>query len=107
MRHATRSSHRWMVYICNGINLLFSTFLFFAIIFRCAPVDHFWNRLGPDKPKGHCHPGLAIGSTYLQSGISAGIDITFATLPLFLVAESGLDRARKIGLVALCALGEL
>jgi hypothetical protein len=106
MRHVTRNSHRWMIYICNATNVVFNIFLVFAIIFRCTPVSFFWNRV-ERKGTGVCREGVSIRSTYLQSGISAAIDITFATLPMFFIADLGFKKMQNAALGAVLLLSEL
>jgi hypothetical protein len=107
MRRVTRNSHRWMVYICNGINVVYNIFLVFATIFRCKPVPYFWMVVENRNAIGVCHPGLALRSTYLQSGISAAIDITFSTLPWWILRESGLSRKEKLSQAAVLVISYL
>jgi hypothetical protein len=96
MRRVTRNSHRWMVYICNGINVVYNIFLIFAAIFRCKPISYFWVVVENQNALGSCSPGLALRATYLQSGIGAAIDITFSTLPWWILRDSGMSNREKI-----------
>ncbi|PIA99847.1 hypothetical protein CB0940_02398 [Cercospora beticola] len=93
---------RYLIYAIGTLIIVYSTALFFAVIFACKPVDMSWDltiRVGKclDKDAIYLgHAGLNTGTTLLLFGI-----------PVPMILKLEIPRMQKIGLASMLFVGVL
>lgn len=93
----------WTVYVLMGINIIYTIGYFIMILNQCTPVSYLWTQLA--GAKGHCLPDRVIlGTSYTHNTLSILSDWILATMPLFMLKDSKLNRRTKV--IVLFLLGE-
>lgn len=96
----------WTVYALMGINAIYTIGYFILILNQCTPVSFLWTQLR--GAKGHCLPNRGIlGTSYTHNAISILSDWILATMPLFMLKGSKLNRRAKAAVLFLLGLGYL
>ncbi|EOD47612.1 putative integral membrane protein [Neofusicoccum parvum UCRNP2] len=94
----------WTVYVLMGINIVYTIGYFILILNQCAPVSYLWNQLA--GAKGHCLSiNVILGTSYTHNTISILSDWVLATMPLFMLKDSKLNRRTKAIVLFLLGLG--
>jgi hypothetical protein len=109
-RHATRLWQRRVVWVFTVVNVLLSVYMVFLFIFRCTPVNWFWDRAvshPTNSVDGYCHGKTARRSMHMQSVVSAAVDWVFATLPAFIMKDVHLRRVEKFAMWAVVIMAEV
>jgi hypothetical protein len=100
------------VYVGGSINVLYSFFLVFVIIFRCKPISWFWERteaLAIDHgaiAEGYCRPNLAKHAALAESVMSALVDWSFASLALVLMRKVEMRKIQRAAVSIVILLGQ-
>ena len=85
----------------------FSTYYIFLLIFQCHPISYFWIRFIPGSPGSCISSKLIVDSTYTHGVLSAIVDWTLGTLPIFIVWNLKLNMRGKISVAMILALGSM
>jgi hypothetical protein len=112
MRHVTRSWQRSVIYIGSVVNVMYSFFLIFVLVFRCKPINWFWERTermqyengGTDE--GTCHALLSRHGKYAECVMSALVDWSFASLPLILMRKVDMGKMQRLAVSLVVLLGQ-
>lgn len=106
LRIAMERYQIYTIYCVLSIQVTFSIFYFFFILFQCDPISYFWERVV--KPGGSCGRSHAIVKvTYAHGAIIALGDWTLGILPMFIVWNMSLKRRTKISVAVLLAFGSM
>ncbi|TID24867.1 hypothetical protein E6O75_ATG04072 [Venturia nashicola] len=106
LRVATKKLHRWIIYACLAVNIVFNAYFLAFTVFQCTPVDGFWTRMKETKGV-HCHPEIAVNSTYASSAVAASIDWIFGVLPIWIIENLQVNKRRKMALGAVMGIGAI
>jgi hypothetical protein len=105
LRVALKKAHIWIIRLLMLGTLIFGTGYFFLALFQCNPISQFW-KVSPSSPK--CiNAKIFTGMTYAASGVTAFVDWTFGTLPIFIVWDLKMARKEKfivVGILAFAAM---
>ncbi|EKG14877.1 Cell wall galactomannoprotein [Macrophomina phaseolina MS6] len=94
----------WTVYALMGINAIYTIGYFILILNQCTPASFLWTQLR--GAKGHCLPNRGIlGTSYTHNPISILSDWILATMPLFMLKGSKLNRRANAAVLFLLGLG--
>ncbi|KAF2663395.1 hypothetical protein BT63DRAFT_465962 [Microthyrium microscopicum] len=109
MRHVRRSWQRWVVYAFAWVNILFTIYMVIVLIFRCRPINYFWDRLDSagNTMEGECHLRLSRVSFLFQSAWGATIDIILATMPVLILKDVKVAHCQKTAIFAVVAFAQL
>jgi hypothetical protein len=106
LRVAVRKLHRYIVWTCIAVNILFNVYYFLFTIVQCSPINAFWLRAGGLK-NFKCHAHISVGSTFAASGVSALIDWIYGLLPVLILWDLNVNRRKKIALGLIMGLGAM
>jgi hypothetical protein len=112
LRHVKRSWQRSVVYIGNTVNIIYSFFLVFVLIFRCKPLNWFWQRTAHmqyengENFQGVCRSNFARHGLYAESVMSALVDWSFASLPLILMRYADIGKMQRAAVSLVILLGQ-
>ena len=95
------NSFKTVIYIVGSVTLGAFISSFFATIFECTPVSHFWNFMGP----GTCVNRLALFTA--TAVINTVLDFTILLLPIPSILKLQLTLTKKLQLVFTFMLGTL
>jgi hypothetical protein len=95
--HATWFS--WCLYLTHFLNIAWYLGIVFSSAFMCKPIAKSWN----PTLEGHCGstPGLWLGSAIP----SVAIDLIILLLPLPMIWSLKMNKARKLGIMAIFVCG--
>jgi hypothetical protein len=83
----------------------FSVYYLFLLIFQCHPVSYFWIRFIPGSSGACLSLKLVVDSTYAHGILSAIVDWTLGTIPIFIVWDLRLNIRGKVSVAMILALG--
>jgi hypothetical protein len=106
LRIALHKVHRQIVYWFAALNIVFNLYFFIQTVFQCSPPTLFFLRFD-GRHTGTCNAKLTADSTYAQSAVSAVIDWTFGTLPIFIIWDLNMHRKKKILVALILSLAAL
>ena len=105
LRVALKKTHIWIIRLLMLGTLIFGTGYFFLAVFQCSPISQFWT-VSPSSPK--CiDPSIFTNTTYAASGVTALVDWTFGTLPIFIVWDLKMPRKAKFMVAGILAFGAM
>ena len=100
---------RWHLNIVRAILIaftLFSVCSIIVVVIQCQPISYFWTRYSGGS--GSCiSPAVLAYSTYAHGALSAVIDWTLGTLPIFIVRDLRMDLRTKISTAVILGLGAM
>jgi hypothetical protein len=106
LRIAVRKVHRYIIFTCIAVNLIFNCYYLTFTIIQCSPISGFWLRFGTMK-NVTCHADVAVASTFASSGISALIDWIFGVLPVSILWDLNINKRKKIALGMIMGMGAM
>ena len=86
---------------------IYSIYYLFVMIFQCHPVSFFWLRYIIGSSGSCMSPTVVVDSTYAHSVLSAIVDWTLGTLPIFLVSNLHMNTRTKVSVALILALGAM
>ncbi|KAA8642344.1 uncharacterized protein ATNIH1004_011288 [Aspergillus tanneri] len=91
--------HRMFLCLVLAFSILAGLVFFFFTTFQCHPVSHYWNTTIADEK---ClKAATIIKVTYAYSAVAATSDFAIGLLPVFIVWNLQMAKARKYGLIGL------
>jgi hypothetical protein len=98
----------WTISATIGFVALTTVALEISLFIECKPINAFWNQVNPIWRSTNDYYCVNEGKKLLAAGcISLLQDVMVTTLPIFLVWNLQVNRAKKVRLVALFAVGYL
>ncbi|OBT97393.2 hypothetical protein VE01_04363 [Pseudogymnoascus verrucosus] len=106
LRICLQRKYKVIIYGTMAMVMAFSTFYLFLLIFRCSPVNFFWDQYKGES--GSCLSAAIISdATIAHSVVSFTADWILAILPMALIWNLQLNRLTKVSIAAILALGLL
>lgn len=85
----------WILRLFIAGSIICGTVYFLLILNQCSPVSFWWN-LNPDA-QGHCVNAVVFSVlSWIISVLNSTADITFAVVPMFLVANTTMTRKTRV-----------
>lgn len=106
LRITSTRAHRIVIWVTMGLMIIYSLCFLFIVVFQCAPVQFFWNWTPGSPGKCNNHDTLA-NTGYAQVALSFLSDWTLGLMPVWLLWNVQISRARKIGISILLSFGLL
>ncbi|KAH7123461.1 integral membrane protein [Dactylonectria estremocensis] len=103
-RLASKTIHRWIIWINLGLVTIISVAFFFILAFQCYPVSYFWRQVYGNE--GHCiNKEIVPYSVFVHSIVSALSDWCLGLLPIALLWHVKINRRTKAIIAILLSLG--
>lgn len=107
LRYAVEDYQKIVINIVTYTLHIYSTILFFMILFQCIPHSFFWTQAMGDTSGRCADKWVALKVSYGYTSLIIIYDVTMALLPWLMVRKLQLDLRTRLMVTAVLAMGSM